>query len=403
MATTDQLSTLNTQLKATLQAHPELAQLAQQIAGQAGPQRQLSVQKFKQGLQQNGVTIPDDIMWNESSQSFETPSGNWKIALPLIAAFTAGIAVPALVGALGMSAATGGAGAAASAAPAGVLPSTVIGSGAIGPIAGGASGAVPAAFAAGSTGVAGTTFGIPNSTLFGTGVNLFGSLFSAHEQSSASDKALQAQIDASKYSADLTAKSNADALAFQKAQAEAAYQSTEATQRANYGQAAARHASFNVTRKALGLPEAPYPDYVPSPDPYLNGGGPTAPATPGAPTGAPPPAAGPAGVDASKGDIAAQISAYFKSRGVSDQETPYWVQKWGEFGAKDPAYFNQRLSVADSFGGGGGTAPAAAPKSTGMAPARLPSVADYLAPPLPPTLTMPAPNQPQSVYQYLNG
>jgi len=73
-------------------------------------------------------------------------------------------------------------------------------------------------------------------------------------------------------------------------------------------------------------------------------------------------------VDASKGDIAGQVAAYYKARGVAPNPTSvqYWAQKWGEFGAKDPAYFNMRLAQADEFGGGGGQA--TAPTAARMAP-----------------------------------
>ncbi len=70
---------------------------------------------------------------------------------------------------------------------------------------------------------------------------------------------------------------------------------------------------------------------------------------PAAPGGA---ASGPPTINAAAGDIPGQIRAYFKARGVSDQETDYWVQKWGEFGANDPNYFNSRLADADVFRGG---------------------------------------------------
>jgi hypothetical protein len=75
----------------------------------------------------------------------------------------------------------------------------------------------------------------------------------------------------------------------------------------------------------------------------------------GAPTGAP--AGGGTGMPTiAGGDIAQQVRDYFQSRGVTPNEsTPqYWAEKWNEFGAKDPEYFNRRLSQADEFGGGGG-------------------------------------------------
>jgi hypothetical protein len=51
-----------------------------------------------------------------------------------------------------------------------------------------------------------------------------------------------------------------------------------------------------------------------------------------------------------------RVRAYFQSRGVTPNGTSpeYWASKWQEFGQKDPAYFLQRLSTADEFGGGGG-------------------------------------------------
>ncbi len=50
------------------------------------------------------------------------------------------------------------------------------------------------------------------------------------------------------------------------------------------------------------------------------------------------------------------VTQYYASRGVTPNPTSvdYWTQKWGEFGNSDPAYFSQRLSQADEFGGGGG-------------------------------------------------
>ncbi len=86
-------------------------------------------------------------------------------------------------------------------------------------------------------------------------------------------------------------------------------------------------------------------------------------------TGTPAPTAnaaagGPApSVTAANGDIGSQVAAYFKARGVAPNPTSvdYWSQKWQEFGAKDPAYFNQRLAIADEFGGAK-TASAPAPQ-----------------------------------------
>lgn len=105
-------------------------------------------------------------------------------------------------------------------------------------------------------------------------------------------------------------------------------------------------------------------------DPSIFGGDatpsqPTTPASPAAPTGTPTftPSASTAATQASQSGNwnqgpwdAPRIAAYFKSRGVtpSPGSIDYWTQKWNEFGQKDPAYFLQRLSQADEFGGGGG-------------------------------------------------
>lgn len=95
---------------------------------------------------------------------------------------------------------------------------------------------------------------------------------------------------------------------------------------------------------------------------------PTTPSVPAAPTGTPtftpspnqpPPAQNPMTQDWSKGSWDPQrIATYAYARGLrGDQVQPfvnYWAQKWNEFGQRDPAYFLQRMSQADEFGGGGG-------------------------------------------------
>lgn len=60
------------------------------------------------------------------------------------------------------------------------------------------------------------------------------------------------------------------------------------------------------------------------------------------------------GVNAGGGDIGQQINDYFTSQGVGTDETPYWQQKWNEWGSTDPDYFNRRLQQADVFGGSHG-------------------------------------------------
>ncbi len=172
--------------------------------------------------------------------------------------------------------------------------------------------------------------------------------------------AVDAQTTAANNAAALQKQAADAALAFEKQQAAQARADNITAQNANYGQFGYRQNTIrpyqslgvnaaNTLGQLLGLPaiDTHLPDLPPPPQFGPQGSAPS--------SGAPP--ASPAGVNASNGDIGAQISAYFKSRGVGDQETPYWVQKWAEFGAKDPAYFNKRLAAADSFGSGGSAAP----------------------------------------------
>lgn len=147
--------------------------------------------------------------------------------------------------------------------------------------------------------------------------------------------AAKRQAQATNRAAELESASTDKALAFQKEQAARDEARYEASQRANYNQYVSRVKAAQGLGRELGFN---IPDAAPYESSLLGAGGNT--------TGAMP------AVSADKGDIGQQVSAYFKSRGVSDQETPYWVEKWSEFGAKDPAYFNQRLAAADVFSGG---------------------------------------------------
>jgi hypothetical protein len=172
-------------------------------------------------------------------------------------------------------------------------------------------------------------------------------------------KGAKIQSEAATRAAQIQAESEAAALAFTKQQAENEYRNQEVVRRANYDQWVSQQQRYGTIGNLLGMGPRDIPGYVPSEDPQFNGPGGTS-TTGGSST---PSGAGPS-IDASKGDIAGQISAYFKSRGVADTETPYWVQKWSEFGAQDPAYFNQRLAAADIFGKGPRTAPSMPPQGT---------------------------------------
>lgn len=175
-----------------------------------------------------------------------------------------------------------------------------------------------------------------------------------NKQGDAADK----QAAANKEAQDAQDKAAKETLDFTKRQADLEQQNYIIKSKADYEQYAARErrlapyrgygqASLESLGAQMGLepsdipPPPPAPEFVPS----NYSGDQTSPS--GSSSGPGP------SIDASKGDIGQQVSAYFKSRGVSDSETPYWVQKWSEFGQKDPAYFNQRLAAADIFGKSG--------------------------------------------------
>jgi hypothetical protein len=280
-------------------------------------------------------------------------------------------------------------------------------------------------------------------------------IYAATKSSGAAKDAAAAQTSAANYAADTQAKAAADTLDFTKQQAAQTRADAETTQRANYDQWVAAQQYQNATAasranniNALGAQYGVGPRAVPVMNiPAYQPLGPAV-AAPGAtPPGATPPGTAPAGgpgatppgvaptvaasaapgatlgaaalpptggagaapaVSAAKGDIGQQVSQYFKSRGVSDAETPYWVQKWAEFGATDPAYFNTRLAAADIFGGGGGAgggasaAPATIKAALAAAPvgASTPSTTPIYTPPVTPGLTV-QPYQRRTIADYL--
>lgn len=93
-------------------------------------------------------------------------------------------------------------------------------------------------------------------------IGLFGSLFGAHKQSQAADKAAKIQADATKYAADLTAKATADALAYQQSEANRDQSNFQTTQRANYGQYSARQRNINALGSIIGAPQREIPAFV---------------------------------------------------------------------------------------------------------------------------------------------
>lgn len=162
----------------------------------------------------------------------------------------------------------------------------------------------------------------------------------------AQQKAAQLIADAQERALKAELEQQEKTLQFQKDNAALAALNADRVNLGNYTQYAARQSNLGTLNDMLHMPARQVAPYVPlyTSLPGGSNGGTT---TSGASSAAMP------GVAADKGDIGQQVAAYFKSRGVSDAETPYWVSKWAEFGAKDPAYFNQRLSQADVFGGGG--------------------------------------------------
>lgn len=195
------------------------------------------------------------------------------------------------------------------------------------------------------------------------------------------EEAANTQVNAANHAADVQGKSADEALAFQKQQAENQWQAQQQTQKANYAQWAARESRISDAAASMGMPGRTIPDYAPGVDPHFDTGASPLPSTTTAsPTAgqalagaasAPAQAGGPINWTAPPDQLASQISAYFKSKGVSDQETPYWVGKAAELVARgqelnDPGYADKRLSQANVFGGGAGApSTSATPQSVG--------------------------------------
>lgn len=229
-----------------------------------------------------------------------------------------------------------------------------------------------------------------------------GAIVAAKMQSSAGRDAANTTAAAANHAADLSSQANAEALAFQKQQAENAFQNSEAARRANYDQYADQRRRVGSVGDAFGVPGfGDVPPYVPGVDPNLTGTG-------GAPSvgdvlSGPSSSGGAPSVNfsAPADQLTAQLNAYFKSRGVANTETPYWVSKAAELVARgqqlnDPNYAMKRLAAADIFGGSSG---ATAPPPVG-------SVGDYLSPqysraPIAPALPLPSLYPAGSIGSYL--
>jgi hypothetical protein len=137
------------------------------------------------------------------------------------------------------------------------------------------------------------------------GGSIASAAINAHAAGSAADKTTAA----ANHAADLEAQANAQALAFQREQAENAYQNSETARHGNYDQWAAQQRKARSVGELLGLPSMDIPDYVPGIDPNLTGR-PTAP-TVGQAAGAPP---------AAGGDPVQSFMLDLLHRGVSPQD-----------------------------------------------------------------------------------
>lgn len=207
------------------------------------------------------------------------------------------------------------------------------------------------------------------------------SIYAANRQSQAAADATRAQQRANDRAANLTRNT-----------AIADTSNQENARRMAYETQMRRYQAASGLARELGFTVPPPPEYTPLQQPDLSAEQvldiPNSPKKPVQPSAKPPlPTASATGlpsVSRSNGDLASQISSFFRSRGVSDTETPYWVQKWDELEARgrelnDPGYANRRLSQADIFGG---------QRSTSSA-TRSPLAAILLAQQRPQTLTPP--------------
>lgn len=100
----------------------------------------------------------------------------------------------------------------------------------------------------------------------GAGATAAAGIYGANKQSSAANNAAKLQTDAANQAAQLQSKSAADALAFQKDQAAQDLATTNATQKANYDQWAAREGRLSNFGQALGLAPRNTPAYQPLPN-----------------------------------------------------------------------------------------------------------------------------------------
>lgn len=180
--------------------------------------------------------------------------------------------------------------------------------------------------------------------------------------SGAAKSAAKTQADAVTAGAADQMKSNEDTLAFQKQQAEAAYQSNESTRKANYDQYAAHEGSIAALGAQHGL-SIPIPAYVPSVDPQLNGtiAGATKSPTPLGAPGAQAPAAAPTGNPTDPNAIMGQLTQNYSALGVKPTgpgtgptDAAYYAQKIAQTGGLTPQnmsyWFGPNGRIASDLG-----------------------------------------------------
>lgn len=196
----------------------------------------------------------------------------------------------------------------------------------------------------------------------GPAINAGTQIYGANMQSNAAQASTEAGAAAQKYSADLQAKAQAEALAFARQQAETDWQNQELARSANYGQWNAREGRISDFGGSVGLPARQSPAYVPGIDPrFTSGGGTLAGAASSGGTA-------PSGNPSDPSVINAQLVNVYKSLGVAPTgpgsgptDIAYMAQKVAETGGWTPqnaSYWPQRIAqeLAKARGGGGGAA-----------------------------------------------
>lgn len=209
--------------------------------------------------------------------------------------------------------------------------------------------------------------------LIAAGADTATSIYAANKQSGAASDAAAATTAGAKYSADLTAKANADALKFQYANAENAYQNNEASRQGNYGLFAARERRLGPIGEEVGMAPREIPAYVPGVDPGFGTMGDAATGS----SGAPPSTGSPSGGNPSDPNaIMAALTDNYKKLGVAPTgpgsgptDIAYMAKQMAATGGLAPGNASYWLGpqgrIAQELAKtrGGGSAPTGAPST----------------------------------------